>query len=321
MRVRWHDVLEVLVDPVDRSALRVSGDQLVAASGGTYPLVDGQPVLLPRGPLEIGSWSFPAISVDETRPRPGKQPLVALGKKFQRVTRRLIGGQGGGTAFLNEIRATTGDRRGRVVVVGGASVGEGSDVVVDAADLDVISFDVYPTVNTTFVGDAHRMPLADSCADGVWVQAVLEHVYRPDIVVAEIARVLAPGGLVYAETPFLQPVHEGAYDYTRFTVSGHRLLFGAFSEVRSGVLGGPGAVTNLAMRGLIGGVTRNRFLARVAYALTMPLALVDRFVAPQWRVDYASGAYFLGRLDGVGRSFDAVAIYQSSVRDSEPDPT
>jgi ubiquinone/menaquinone biosynthesis C-methylase UbiE len=32
----------------------------------------------------------------------------------------------------------------------------------------------------------------------VWIQAVLEHVLDPPIVVAEIYRVLRPGGLVYA---------------------------------------------------------------------------------------------------------------------------
>jgi len=56
--------------------------------------------------------------------------------------------------------------------------------------------------------------------DAVWIQAVLEHVLDPVRVVAEIHRVLRPGGLVYSEIPFMQEVHEGAYDFTRFRLSG-----------------------------------------------------------------------------------------------------
>jgi ubiquinone/menaquinone biosynthesis C-methylase UbiE len=69
------------------------------------------------------------------------------------------------------------------------------------------------------VADGHQLPIADGSVDGVWIQAVLEHVLDPSIVVQEIHRVLTPGGVVYAETPFMQPVHEGAYDFTRFSLS------------------------------------------------------------------------------------------------------
>ena len=37
-------------------------------------------------------------------------------------------------------------------------------------------------------------------------------------------------GIVYAETPFMQQVHEGAYDFTRYTVLGHRYLFKKFKQ-------------------------------------------------------------------------------------------
>ena len=63
--------------------------------------------------------------------------------------------------------------------------------------------------NTQFVADAHRVPLATESVDALVIQAVLEHVLDPWRVAAEIHRVLRPGGLVYADTPFLQQVHEG----------------------------------------------------------------------------------------------------------------
>ena len=38
----------------------------------------------------------------------------------------------------------------------------------------------------------------------------------------------------------MQPVHMGAYDFTRFTHLGHRRLFRYFEEIRSGIALGPG---------------------------------------------------------------------------------
>jgi len=112
--------------------------------------------------------------------------------------------------------AAVGDRP-VVLVIGGGTVGSGLEELYDDPKLDVISFDVYPSRFTQFVADAHLIPLADGSVDGVVIQAVLEHVLDPGRVVAEIHRVLKPNGLVYADTPFLQHVHEGPFDFTRFT--------------------------------------------------------------------------------------------------------
>ncbi len=52
----------------------------------------------------------------------------------------------------------------------------------------------------------------------------------------EIHRVLKPNALVYADTPFMQQMHGGRYDFERFSYWGHRRLFRQFeSEVDSGV--------------------------------------------------------------------------------------
>ena len=77
--------------------------------------------------------------------------------------------------------------------------------------------------------------MADDSCDAVVVQAVLEHVLDPQVVVDEINRVLKPGGLVYAETPFMQQVHAGRYDFSRYSDAGHRWLFRQFEEVDRGL--------------------------------------------------------------------------------------
>lgn len=56
-------------------------------------------------------------------------------------------------------------------------------------------------------GDGHALPFADEVFDAVFSQAVMEHMRDPYMAAKEIARVLKPGGLIYVESAFLQPLH------------------------------------------------------------------------------------------------------------------
>jgi ubiquinone/menaquinone biosynthesis C-methylase UbiE len=62
--------------------------------------------------------------------------------------------------------------------------------------------------------DGHEVPFRDGVYDAVMTSAVLEHVLYPERVASEISRVLKIGGVLYSELPFMQQVHEGAYDFT-----------------------------------------------------------------------------------------------------------
>lgn len=88
--------------------------------------------------------------------------------------------------------------------------------------------------------DAHELAFRSEMFDGVISTAVFEHVLYPDKVIQEIHRVIKQDGFVYSEIPFLQSVHEGAYDFTRFTLSGHRRLLECFGEKEAGMVAGPG---------------------------------------------------------------------------------
>ena len=90
--------------------------------------------------------------------------------------------------------------------------------------------------------DAHELPFFDSSIDGVITTAVLEHVLYPEVVATEITRVIKTSGMLYSEIPFMQQVHEGAYDFTRYSLSGHRRVFNMFTEIDSGLVAGPGTV-------------------------------------------------------------------------------
>lgn len=200
-----------------------------------------------------------------------------------------------------------------VLVVGGGEVGVGADELYSSPRVRVLAFDIYGSPSVQFLADAHRIPLEDGCVDAVVVQAVLEHVLVPEQVVAEIHRVLRPGGLVYAETPFLQPVHEGAYDFTRFTESGHRWLFRHFERVDSDALTGPGSQLIWSVGALVTGLTRSRTAGRAVKLGLFWLRFLDRLVPAPYRVDGACGLWFLGRAAAPPiTARDAVAHYRGA---------
>lgn len=100
----------------------------------------------------------------------------------------------------------------------------------------VVYCDIDSNADVDLFCDAHDLPFIDSAFDAVITTAVLEHVLYPERVAAEISRVSKIGGLLYSELPFMQQVHEGAYDFTRYTLSGHRRLFNTFHEIESGMV-------------------------------------------------------------------------------------
>lgn len=74
------------------------------------------------------------------------------------------------------------------------------------------------------VGDALALPFADETFDLVFSEAVLEHVRDPRLMCTEMVRVLRPGGWLYLEAAFMQPVHMAPDHYFNITPYGLRAL-------------------------------------------------------------------------------------------------
>jgi SAM-dependent methyltransferase len=150
-------------------------------------------------------------------------PRDNTGRSIVTRVRRLLTGMNAvadrnGRDFL--ARLSQSGHRPRVLVIGGGAIGDGAQGLYNDEDVDLLGTDVYASPYTCAVADAHQLPFIDEAFDGVWIQAVLEHVLEPYIVVAEIFRVLKPMGLVYSEIPFMQQVHEAAYDFTALRSAG-----------------------------------------------------------------------------------------------------
>ncbi|MBR0750717.1 class I SAM-dependent methyltransferase [Bradyrhizobium jicamae] len=186
-------------------------------------------------------------------------------------------------------------RKPVVLVIGGATVGSGAEALYADDGIELIGTDVYASAHTTLVADAHSLPFEDGVFDGVWVQAVLEHVLEPATVVSEIHRVLRRNGVVYAETPFMQQVHERAYDFSRFTQSGHRWLFRRFSEIGAGPVGGPGVALLWSIRYFARALGAGDKLSRLISLPFFWLRFFDSLARGRAVSDAASGHYFLGR--------------------------
>lgn len=270
---------------------------------GRHLLVDFDCSILVRENVIRSAGASP---VARTAATPARSLLKRLASGENRVAARNE------SKFLALLRAAS--ARPRILVIGSAQVGSGTGAMYLADDVDVIGIDVYVSDWVTFVGDAHRLALQDGSVDGVWVQAVLEHVLSPGDVVGEIARVLRTGGVVYAETPFLQAVHEGPYDFTRFTHSGHRWLFRQFREVDSGAVAGAASGLLWSIEHFVRALTRSRLAGKLVRALCSPLRFADAACARDATLDAASACFFLGTKAREGLSPSEIVDYYAQAR-------
>ncbi len=203
--------------------------------------------------------------------------------------------------WLNALKARVKHRAGRLYPLAHAALGPvygvsgvkafvasfgATDLVVDLGagttqyDDRVVCVDgfAYDTVNV--VCDLGELPFADGSVDGIISQAVLEHVPDPAVHVAEMLRVLRPGGRVLCFVPFMQPFHASPYDFSRLTIPGLRHLFESFTVTETRVAGGPtsGLLWTLqewlAMVGSMGSERLYRILVPLMWTLS-PLKYLD----------------------------------------------
>jgi SAM-dependent methyltransferase len=72
--------------------------------------------------------------------------------------------------------------------------------------------------------DGKTLPFSDRCFDSMLASEVLEHVFNLDAILAEMYRVLKPGGVLLITIPFAWDQHEVPYDFARYTEWGIKCL-------------------------------------------------------------------------------------------------
>lgn len=107
-------------------------------------------------------------------------------------------------------------------------------------DAKIVCVDIEAGPGVDLVADAHDLHMVeDDSVDFVASVSVLEHVKYPNKVIAEMHRILKPGGIIYINVPFIFPFHADPNDYYRFTFKGIDILCEDFNKLDSGFNRGP----------------------------------------------------------------------------------
>ncbi|HED15621.1 MAG TPA: methyltransferase domain-containing protein [Gammaproteobacteria bacterium] len=268
-------------------------DEIVCETcGDKYPVSYGRPVFLRPDNSIFNRDDY--RNLDSPVPTTGNSkwraliPEASLNLASQRLLTRL-------RKELEKITDAT------VLVVGGGCQRTWlGDLLRPDDTIKIVYTDIDVAADVDLFCDGHDLPFVDNAFDAVVTTAVLEHVLYPECVAEEIIRVLKVGGLLYSELPFMQQVHEGAYDFTRYTLSGHRRLFNRIAVIDSGMVAGPGttlvwSIENFVLAFTVRPVLRkiSKVVIRIVFGWLkyFDLFLKDKPAA----MDGASCTYLFGR--------------------------
>ena len=308
MLLTLDDILPILRCPKTGKKLKYTDDTLLQEEKGfTYSVIDNYPVLVDFKNSVIDKDSTEVLASKKERPE--YSGLTGIAKKLVSPPNPIT------SHNVESLISTLQLKKGktRVLIVGGGAIGHGMQPLYNDPNIDLVSFDIYASENVQFIADGHNIPLVGNHFDAVVVQAVLEHVLEPTKVVSEIYRVLKDDGIVYAETPFIQHVHEAAYDFTRYTESGHRYLFKHFSLIDSGVVSGAGTQLLWSLDLFFQGLFRSRKAGKVVKLFFFWLFYCDKLIPDPYNIDAASGVYFMGKKSAdVVTQHDIIAHYKGA---------
>ncbi len=292
-------VQQLLCCPICKAKLQMHGEQYQCKNlecSFLFPIINGIPILI-DGDNSV-------FSLDDFVNQRNTTFYLSQ-TKFEQAVRRFVPDISrnikGKENFNKLVKLLLGQSSTpKVLVIGGSILGAGMEAFVAHTCIELVDSDVAFGPRTILVCDAHSIPFEDNSFDGVIVQAVLEHVIDPWRCVEEIHRVLKEDGLVYAETPFMQQVHGGRYDFTRFTHLGHRRLFRKFEEIDSGAVCGPAMALAWSYRYFLLSFTTSRLLRRLigifARLTSFYLTYLDYLLMDKaGSLDAASAYYFIGK--------------------------
>lgn len=174
-----------------------------------------------------------------------------------------------------------------------------SAVVVDLGggdrrhpDTRVLNLEYLPYRAVDLFGDGLCLPIASQSVDLVLSQAVLEHVTRPEKAVDEIFRILKPGGQVYADFAFMQPLHAVPHHYFNVTPQGASFLFKEFDTIDQGTYGG----SRDTLAWIFRLVEAQSILGEASSSLILDqLATLESHLSPQQLAQFASVVFVHAR--------------------------
>lgn len=290
-RIPWHDRLAC---PQCKSPLHPAASEFRCTNtdcGAVFPKSGDVPILIneERSLFRINDFLERRITTFAVSDPSGPPKRPSLLRRLIPSNSRSVQG-GRDRRFLREYQQAD-----QWVLV----VGLGDITYTREGDANIICSDVHFGKGVDLIADGHDIPFQNESFDAVLVIAVMEHVVDPQRCAQEVARVLKPGGRVLAATPFMQQVHLGRYDFTRFTQLGHRRLWRHFREIDSGISCGPGMALAWAWQYFLLSFSESqntrKYLRAFAKLTSFPLPYFDEYLAKKkGAIDAASSFYFLG---------------------------
>ena len=181
------------------------------------------------------------------------------------------------TSILNSLREEAKCFHGSVLDVGCGfmpyrGVVESVPAVTSYTGLDLEQPTYYAGVEPDLKWDGKTIPAEGESFDCVMATEFLEHYPEPDRILAEIRRVMKPGGVFFATVPFIWNLHEVPYDEYRYTpYSLERQLRNAgFTDIRIKPLGGWNAALAQMIGLWVGFSPQNRFVRPLLKLLLFP---------------------------------------------------
>ncbi|MEQ8264319.1 class I SAM-dependent methyltransferase [Pseudohaliea sp.] len=134
------------------------------------------------------------------------------------------------------------------------------------------------------LADLNRpLALPDASADAILCISVLEHLRRPELCLAEAARLLKPGGVLLLQVPWQWSLHELPHDWFRYSPVALEGMLSAsgFREIDVATLGGFFTMMTLKLnyfsRRFVKGPALLRFLSLL---LLLPFWSLGQLLAP-----------------------------------------
>ncbi len=122
-----------------------------------------------------------------------------------------------------QIRRFAPSLKGRLLDVGAGKVLRYKNLCTNITEYQTLERDA--SYGADIVGNAEAIPVPDASYDSVLCTQVLEHLPHPQKAVAEMFRILRPGGYCLLTAPQTNELHDEPYDFFRYTNHGFRVVF------------------------------------------------------------------------------------------------
>lgn len=169
----------------------------------------------------------------ESNPSPAPRPVSPLDVEHLRLIRENV------RAFMREVARDYVKGTVRVLDIAPQDHEGARPFFPDTAKVETL--DINPAAGATYTGDICRRndALPDAGFDFIVCTEVLEHTLQPFGAVAEMQRLLRPGGCLFLSVPFNFRIHGPLPDCWRFTEHGLRALFAEWEILKLAVLETP----------------------------------------------------------------------------------